>query len=205
ERRDELIELPELEGEAQDDRDDPQDEEPPAVVMRDRIGCEMAGEGAREQDDCVDHRYRIPVDIELIGARGRWRRPLDVGADEIEVHREEAAEEHHLGSQEDVHAHHSGLDRRVLRALRLVHRGDCHQCSASPPAALASYIFTSSNQTQPTTPIRKTTPPMTASAIRASEAKGMAASPRNRAPRQMTNGQLLFGKMWMPSSCARAS
>src|SRR4029077_3392762 len=105
-----------------------------------------------------------------------------------------------------VHAHHPGLDRRVLRAGLALEGCDCHQlCPSLPPALSVGYIFTSSTRTQPTTPTRNITPPITASVMRTTESKGIAARARNKAPAQMTNGQLLGGGMWIPSSWALAS
>ena len=103
---------------------------------------------------------RVPVDVELADVAGRRRRPNDVRPVEVEVHREEAAEEHHLGSQEDVHAHHPGLDRRVLRLDFGPHRRDRHQWCTSGSALSVGNIRLSSITTQPTTPHRKISPPI---------------------------------------------
>src|SRR5213079_835134 len=96
-----------------------------------------------------------PVDVVLGAGGGRDRRPCRMRAVQIEVHREQAAEEHHLGGEEDVHAHHPGLDRWIFGGgLRLTHRGDGHQWCTSPCAGPLSegYMRTSSTSTQPTTP-----------------------------------------------------
>src|SRR5579859_245329 len=210
ERSDELVQLPELEAEAEQDGDDLEDEEPATVVVCDRVGGEVAGDTAGEQHHRVDGGYvveriqreggRPRSDIELVYVRRRRRRPHEVGAEQVEVHREEASEEHDLGGQEDVHAHHSRLDGRVLDLFG-PHRRDGHQWWTSLPGepGSAGYMRTSSTSTQPATPIRKMIPPIAARVIRATEAKGMAPRARNSAPKQMRKGQLLFGKMWMPS------
>src|SRR5712692_265905 len=203
---DELIQLAELESEAEDDRRDPQHEKAAAVAMRKTVGGKVAGDAGGEQHDRVDRRNGPPVDVELGRARGRRRRPLDVRAVQVEVAREEASEEHHLGCEEDVHPHHPGLDRRVLGSGLLVERRYSHQWCTSPPSAdSAGYICTSSTRTQPTTPIRKINPPTTARVMRTSFANGIAARLRNNAPAQMTNGHRLGGGMWIPSSRALAS
>src|ERR1700693_521343 len=211
ERGDELVQLTELEGQTEDDRGGPEHEKSSPVVMREGVCSEVECECAREQDDRVDDGDRGNGDIELFGAGGwRWR-PNVVRAKQVEVHREQAPEEHHLGGQEDVHAPHSGLDRRVFRSRfvrgLVLHRCDSHQwCTSAPGSTLsAGYIFTSSTSTQPATPYKKIKAPMTASVIRVVEEKGIAANPKKKTPRQMTNGQLLFGNRWMPSSRARAT
>src|SRR4029077_17185205 len=178
-----------------------------AVVVPDGVSREMARDTAGQQHDGVDQRNRVPVHVELIGRRRWGRRPPVVRPEKIEVHREEASEEHHLGGKEDVHAHHPRLDGRIFRGVAPPQCRYGHQWWTSPPAAPASLgnMRTSSTRTQPATATRKITPPTIASVSRTSDAKGIAARPRKRTPRQITKGQLLFGKIWIPSWCARAS
>src|SRR5713226_10248907 len=174
--------------------------------MGEAVAGEVASDTAGQQHDGVGGRYPPPAHVELGRARGRRRRPLDVRAVKVEVGREEASEEHHLGSEEDVHPHHPGLDRRVLGSGLLAQSRYSHQWCASPPSAVsAGNICTSSTSTQPTTPMRKINPPNTARAMRISDANGMAARLKKNAPAQITNGHLLGGGMWIPSSWALAS
>src|SRR5438270_3194015 len=215
ERADELVELTALEEEAQHDRQDEKEEESRPPVPRQRVEGEMACHAAREQDHRVDGRHVLErVQCELCRPRPhvilgqatwRGRRPRRVRAEEVEVRREQAREEHDLRRKEDVHAHHAGLDGRVLGlAGKARYR---HQWWTSPWAAGVSpgYILTSSTRTHPTTPARKMRPPTTARPMRAALGNGIAARPRNSMPTQVTMGQLLLGNRWMPSSCARAS
>src|SRR5690348_15848685 len=73
ERREEFVELAELKPKSKDDRGDPQDEESSPVAVGEAVCCEVARKGAGEQDDRVDDRYWVPVDVELACAVMGWR------------------------------------------------------------------------------------------------------------------------------------
>src|SRR5215216_5144488 len=130
-----LVRLPGQERQAQQQADDQPQDQLALLVPPDRPHPELHGH-ARADQDGREHG-RVPG----LQVRGALRRPLGGGAADGEVGPEQAAEEHHLGGDEQDHAQQRGADAaRLVMFLGgpLLERGGVYDGHQRAPVVVAS-------------------------------------------------------------------
>src|SRR5215211_7936930 len=129
-----LVRLPEKEHQAQEQADGQPQDQPALVVLADRPHPELHGHAGADQDG----REHGGVPGRQVGSV--LGRPLGGGAADGEVGAEQAAEEHHLGGDEQDHAQQRGADaaRLVMFGGPLVEGGGVYDGHQRAPVVVAS-------------------------------------------------------------------